>query len=233
MQGTENEDLTRRLLTQTAIWLAITGAVLFLSAGTLAWPEAWIYLAIWLAGGLTSGLTLARTNPEIIKERMRPPLQQDQKRWDRPFILAIFGGFFALYIVAGLDAKRFGWSDMPVALEVAGAIAIVFAIYVFHIVMRENAYASTVVKVDAERGHKVISTGPYSWVRHPMYAGAVFFFLGTALLLGSWWAFALGLVLIAIVAVRAVNEEQMLAAELPGYADYAQRVRYRLVPGVW
>ena len=158
--------------------MAITGAILFLSAGTLNWPEAWIFLGIWLAGGLTSGLSLARTNPEIVKERMRSPLQQDQKPWDRPLILAIFGGWALLHVVAGLDAKRFEWSDMPIALEVLGAIAIIFAIYLFHIVMRENAYASAVVKIDAGRGHKVISTGPYAWVRHPMYAGAIFYFLG-------------------------------------------------------
>jgi len=109
----------------------------------------------------------------------------------------------------------------------------VMGIYVFHIVMRENSYASTVVKVDTERGHKVISTGPYAWVRHPMYAGAIFYFLGTALLLGSWCAFAIGIVLIAIIALRAVWEEEMLVNELPGYADYARRVKYRLVPGVW
>jgi protein-S-isoprenylcysteine O-methyltransferase Ste14 len=164
---------------------------------------------------------------------MRSPLQQDQKPWDRPLILAIFGGWALLHVVAGLDAKRFEWSDMPIALEVLGAIAIFFAIYLFHIVMRENAYASAVVKIDAGRGHKVISTGPYAWVRHPMYAGAIFYFLGTALLLGSWYAFVFGLVLIAVIAFRAVREERMLAAELPGYADYARRVKYRLVPGVW
>jgi protein-S-isoprenylcysteine O-methyltransferase Ste14 len=233
MQSAEDEDLRHRLITQTAIWLAITGGILFLSAGTLNWPEAWIFLGIWLAGGLTSGLSLARTNPEIVKERMRSPLQQDQKPWDRPLILAIFGGWALLHVVAGLDAKRFEWSDMPIALEVLGAIAIFFAIYLFHIVMRENAYASAVVKIDAGRGHKVISTGPYAWVRHPMYAGAIFYFLGTALLLGSWYAFVFGLVLIAVIAYRAVREDRMLAAELPGYADYARRVKYRLVPGVW
>ncbi len=233
MPSTEDSDLTRKMLSQTAIWLAVTGATLFISAGTFDWPEAWIFLGIWLAGGLTSGLTLARTHPEILKERMRSPLQQEQKRWDRPVILAIFGGFILLYVVAAIDAKRFAWSDMPIALEALGAVAILFAIYVFHIVMRENAYASTVVKVDTERGHKVISTGPYAWVRHPMYGGAIFYFLGTALLLGSWAAFAMGLLLIALIAFRAVREERMLEIELPGYADYARLVKYRFVPGIW
>lgn len=233
MDDQERQSLVRRLVTQTILWLAVTGAILFAAAGTIRWPQAWIYLGIWLAGGLTSGLSLAKTNPEIIKERMRPPLQQQQKGWDRPLLFAIFGGFVLLYVVAGLDAKRFASSDMPVWLEAAGGIATLFGIYLFHIVMRENTYASAVVKVDAERGHKVISTGPYAWVRHPMYSSAIFYCIGTALLLGSWCAFATGLALIAVIALRATWEEQTLMAELSGYADYARRVKYRLVPGVW
>ena len=160
-------------------------------------------------------------------------MQSQQKRWDRPLLVAIFGGWAALQIVAGLDAVRYRWSHMPLWLEIAGALAVVLGIYVFHIVMLENSYASPVVKVDAERGHRVVSSGPYAWVRHPMYAGAILYFLGTALLLGSWYAFAIGIVLIVIIALRAVWEAETLRAELPGYADYASRVKYRLVPGVW
>jgi protein-S-isoprenylcysteine O-methyltransferase Ste14 len=99
--------------------------------------------------------------------------------------------------------------------------------------MRENSYASPLVKVDAERGHKVISTGPYAWVRHPMYGGAILYFIGAPLLLGSWYGLVIGLILIGIMALRAVWEEQTLMAELAGYSDYAKRVRYRMVPGVW
>jgi protein-S-isoprenylcysteine O-methyltransferase Ste14 len=99
--------------------------------------------------------------------------------------------------------------------------------------MRENSYASPLVKIDAERGHKVISTGPYAWVRHPMYGAAIPYFIGVPLLLGSWYALAIGFLLIGILALRAVWEEQTLMTELPGYTDYAQRVRYRLVPWVW
>ena len=218
---------------QTLLWLAITGALLFAAAGTVRWPEAWAYLGLWLAGAVVSGSLLVQKNPDILKERMRSPMQSQQKRWDRPLLVAIFGGWAALQIVAGLDAVRYGWSHMPLWLEIAGALAVVLGIYVFHIVMLENSYASPVVKVDAERGHRVVSSGPYAWVRHPMYAGAILYFLGTALLLGSWYAFAIGIVLIVIIALRAVWEEETLRAELPGYADYASRVKYRLVPGVW
>lgn len=232
MEKEERDSIVRKFLVQTLVWFAITGVVMFGTAGTLKWPEAWICLAIWLAGALASGLTLARQNPEILKERMRPPLQKEQKAWDKPVLLSIFVGVLALHLAAGLDV-RYGWSHMPPWLEALGALALVVAIYDFHIVMRENSYASTTVKIQAERGHKVISTGPYAIVRHPMYAGALLYFLGLALLLGSWIAVAIALALIAVIALRAVWEEDMLAVELPGYADYAQRVKYRLVPHVW
>ena len=233
MNNEERNSVVRQLIVQTLLWLAITGALLFAAAGTVRWPEAWAYLGLWLAGAVVSGSLLVQKNPDILKERMRSPMQSQQKRWDRPLLVAIFGGWAALQIVAGLDAVRYGWSRMPLWLEIAGALAVVVGIYVFHIVMLENSYASPVVKVDAERGHRVVSSGPYAWVRHPMYAGAILYFLGTALLLGSWYAFAIGIVLIVIIALRAVWEEETLRAELPGYADYASRVKYRLVPGVW
>jgi protein-S-isoprenylcysteine O-methyltransferase Ste14 len=233
MNKAERNSVVRQLVVQTLVWLAITGALLFAAAGTVRWPEAWAYLGLWLAGAVVSGSLLVQKNPDILKERMRSPMQSQQKRWDRPLLVAIFGGWAALQIVAGLDAVRYRWSHMPLWLEIAGALAVVLGIYVFHIVMLENSYASPVVKVDAERGHRVVSSGPYAWVRHPMYAGAILYFLGTALLLGSWYAFAIGIVLIVIIALRAVWEEETLKAELPGYADYASRVKYRLVPGVW
>jgi protein-S-isoprenylcysteine O-methyltransferase Ste14 len=233
MNKAERNSVVRQLVVQTLVWLAITGALLFAAAGTVRWPEAWAYLGLWLAGAVVSGSLLVQKNPDILKERMRSPMQSQQKRWDRPLLVAIFGGWAALQIVAGLDAVRYRWSHMPLWLEIAGALAVVLGIYVFHIVMLENSYASPVVKVDAERGHRVVSSGPYAWVRHPMYAGAILYFLGTALLLGSWYAFAIGIVLIVIIALRAVWEEETLRAELPGYADYASRVKYRLVPGVW
>jgi len=99
--------------------------------------------------------------------------------------------------------------------------------------MRTNSYATAVVRIQDERGHQVISTGPYAFVRHPMYSGAAFYFVGIALLLGSWYAVAIAVVLIALFGLRAVWEENTLKAELAGYSDYAQRVRYRLIPGVW
>ena len=135
-------------------------------------------------------------------------------------------------IVAGLDV-RFGTSGVPAWLQVAGAIAIAVGFYMIHIVMETNSYATAVVRIQSERGHQVISTGPYAFVRHPMYSGAILYFFGMGLLLGSWWAAAIAAVIVALFGLRAVWEENTLIAELPGYAAYAGRVRYRLIPGVW
>jgi protein-S-isoprenylcysteine O-methyltransferase Ste14 len=122
---------------------------------------------------------------------------------------------------------------VPVWLRVVGAVLICVTFYVMWLVTRENSFAAPVVKVQKERGHKVVSTGPYAFVRHPMYGGIIPLFIGTPLLLGSWWGLLFSVVLLLLLAIRAVLEERTLMAELDGYADYARRVRYRLVPRLW
>ena len=233
MHAHSDGNLIWRLVRQLIIWLAITGAVLFGSAGTLDWPQAWVLLVELGVLGLASGLSIAQHDPQLMRERMRGPIQREQKPWDKALLIVVFTFFAALHVVAGLDAVRFHTSDMPLWLEILGAVGVALGLYMFHIVLRTNSYASAVVRVQRERGHQVISTGPYAFVRHPMYSGAIFYFVGTALLLGSWYAVAIAIVLVALFGLRAVWEEQTLIGELPGYAEYAQRVRYRFVPGVW
>ena len=128
---------------------------------------------------------------------------------------------------------RFHWSSMPGWLQVVGALAMLASIWVCFRTMLENSFAAPVVKIQEDRGQHVISTGPYAYVRHPMYVGAVFYFLSIALLLGSWWGFASAFVLIGILCIRIPIEERTLRAGLRGYDAYAEQVRYRLVPGVW
>jgi protein-S-isoprenylcysteine O-methyltransferase Ste14 len=227
-----DDPLIRRLIKQTVIWLTVLGAILFLVAGTFDWPGAWVLLIESGVLGVLSGVRIARHDPELLQERMRGPIQKDQKPWDKRLLTIIFSLCFLMPIVAGLEV-RFGTSAVPVSLQVLGALALAFGIYVFHVVMETNSYASAVVRIQSERGQKVISTGPYAYVRHPMYGGAIAYFLGLGLLLGSWYAVGIGIVIIALFGVRAVWEEETLARELDGYAAYAQRVRYRLIPGVW
>jgi protein-S-isoprenylcysteine O-methyltransferase Ste14 len=225
-------DLTRRLVKQTALTLLVLGAILFLTAGTFDWPGAWVMLAETGVIGLVSAFIIARHDPALLRERMRGPIQRDQKPWDKILLAVIMALCVAMPIVAGLDV-RFGTSGVPGWLQVAGAIAIPVGFYMIHIVMETNSYATAVVRIQSERGHQVISTGPYAFVRHPMYSGAILYFIGMGLLLGSWWAVAIAAVIVALFALRAVWEENTLIAELPGYAAYAARVRYRLIPGVW
>jgi protein-S-isoprenylcysteine O-methyltransferase Ste14 len=224
--------LIRRLLKQTAIAVLVLAAILFGAAGTLDWPQAWVLLIGSTALSVVSACIIAKRDPDLLRERMRGPIQKEQKPWDKRLLIVIFSLCLAMPIVAGLE-YRFGTSGVPVWLQVLGAAALAFAIYVFHVVMETNSYASAVVRVQSERGQRVISTGPYAFVRHPMYAGAIFYFLGLGLLLGSWWATAIGAVINALLGLRAVWEEETLKRELDGYAGYAERVRYRLVPGVW
>jgi protein-S-isoprenylcysteine O-methyltransferase Ste14 len=224
--------LIRRLLKQTAITMVILAAMLFVTAGTIDWPGAWILLIGSSALGLLSAYIIAGHDPQLMRERMRGPIQREQKPWDKRLLVVILVLCASMPIVAGLE-YRAGTSDMPVWLEVLGAVGIAVGLYMFHIVMETNSYATAVVRIQNERGHKVISTGPYAFVRHPMYSGAIFYFLGMGLLLGSWWAVTIAVVVIGLFGLRAVWEENTLKDELPGYADYAERVRYRLVPGVW
>jgi protein-S-isoprenylcysteine O-methyltransferase Ste14 len=221
-----------RLLLQNVMWIVGLGALLFLPAGTLRWPAAWLYLATTAVLGLAGGLWLARVDPALLEERMKPMMQKGQPAADKTFMLAF--GFAALiwFLVIGFD-HRGHWSGMPVALQAVGFVLLLAASALMLRVVRENSFAAPVVKVQAERGHRVIDTGPYAWVRHPMYSAAVLYFAAIALLLGSWWGLALSPVFFALFAVRAGLEERALVDGLPGYADYLARVRYRLVPGVW
>lgn len=228
----DEQSLVSKLVVRTAVWTVLTAALLFVPAGTLDWTEGWVYLLLVCGLGLVSGLIVAKHDPELVKERMGAPVQKDQKGWDKILLPVFFGLWLVQYVVAGLD-MRFHASDVPLWLEAIGAAGIVFGLYVFHIVMMTNTFAAPVVKIQAERKQHVISEGPYAYVRHPMYGGAIALILGTGLLLGSWWAVGLGVVLILLLACRCVLEEETLKRELAGYDAYARRVHYRLIPGVF
>jgi protein-S-isoprenylcysteine O-methyltransferase Ste14 len=221
-----------KLLLQNVIWIAAMGALLFVPAGTLQWPAAWVFLATIAILGVAGGLWLARTDPALLAERLRPMMQKDQPAADKKFMLA-FGVVALIWFLAiGLD-QRYHGSEVPLALQALGWAMLVLSTAFIMWVMRENSFAAPVVKLQSERGHRVVSTGPYAWVRHPMYSASVLFFVGAPLLLGSWWGVAMSPLFIVLFAIRAGIEERALLAGLPGYADYMARVRYRLVPRLW
>ena len=225
--------MVQRIVRQSVVGLAIMLVLLFVPAGTLAWPAAWIFLIEFAIASALITRWLLRHNPALLEERMKPLIQREQKPWDKALMAVFLLLWCAWFVVMALDAVRFRWSDVPLWIHVVGVLAIAVSMYIMFLIMRTNSFAAPVVKIQSDRGHRVISDGPYAIVRHPMYGGALLLILGTPLLLGSWWGLAFSPLPVLLLAVRAVMEERTLMAELPGYTDYAARVRYRLVPRVW
>ena len=224
---------------KTNIWLvfaiecAVFALLLFGGAGTMRWPQAWIFLLILFGtGGMLTGW-LVRKDPALLAERMKPPFQRGQPLWDKmlvPVLIAIFVGWLLLM---GLDAKRYQWSHVPLWLEVIGGMGIAVGMWICYLAFRENPFLAAVVRIQNERGQRVIDTGPCSVVRHPLYAATLILLPGSALLLGSLYGLAGAVAMIGLLAMRTVLEERELEHGLEGYAEYTRRVRYRFVPGVW
>ncbi|APG10720.1 isoprenylcysteine carboxyl methyltransferase [Bradyrhizobium japonicum] len=221
-----------KLLLQNTITTAGMGALLFACAGTMHWPSAWVFLATCALLGPLCGWWLYRVDPALLAERLRPVLQRDQPAADKAFMIVFVIAMLAWLAAMGLD-RRTQFSDMPVALQALGLVLFVLSTLFILWVFRENSFAAPVVKLQAERAQRVVSTGPYAHVRHPMYSGMILFFAGVPLLLGSWWGLAIAPVIVVLFAVRIGIEERTLREGLPGYSDYMTRVRYRLLPGVW
>jgi len=211
----------------------IFGALLFGAAGTLVWPAAWVYLGLFFGGAGWITAELARNDPALLAERMRSPMQKDQPWWDKILLAAMFAAFVGWLVLMGLDAERFRWSAVPLWLQCVGGASLPLSFWMIGCVYRENPFLAAVVKIQKERGHRVISTGPYALVRHPLYAAALILLPGSALLLGSWYGLAGACVLDGGIAVRAAMEDRELQRGLEDYAEYAARVRYRLIPLVW
>ena len=221
-----------KLLLQNTITTAGMGALLFACAGTMHWPSAWVFLATCALLGPLCGWWLYRVDPALLAERLRPVLQRDQPAADKAFMIVFVIAMLAWLAAMGLD-RRTQFSDMPVALQALGLMLFVLSTLFILWVFRENSFAAPVVKLQAERAQRVVSTGPYAHVRHPMYSGMILFFAGVPLLLGSWWGLVMAPVIVVLFAVRIGIEERTLREGLPGYSNYMTRVRYRLLPGVW
>lgn len=219
-----------RSLVSLAFVLVVMGLLLFLSAGTLNWPLGWWFAASFVGSVLVSMLALWRLNPEIFAARSR--VQRGTKSGDYIYIALIAVGFLGVLPVAGLDF-RFGWSAMPAWGVVLGYVLFVPSFVVQAWSQAANRHFEPGVRVQKDRGQTVIDTGPYAVVRHPGYVSGGIFALSTALMLGSWWALLPALLVPAAMVPRTLFEERTLRAELPGYTEYTQRVKYRWVPGVW
>jgi protein-S-isoprenylcysteine O-methyltransferase Ste14 len=225
--------LLGKALLEVLAEFAVFAALLFISAGTLFWPAGWAFIVLFFGFALSLVVWLAREDPELLAERMSSPIQRGQPLWDKLFVAAVLVLFAAWLIVMPLDAVRFGWSDVPDWLQLMGTLGVVLSFYIMFLTFRENAYLALVAKLQEEKGQSVVSTGPYRYVRHPMYASMFMFFPGSALLLGSWWGLLLCALLLGLLVWRIPHEERMLENGLAGYDEYERNVRYRLLPHVW
>jgi protein-S-isoprenylcysteine O-methyltransferase Ste14 len=227
MDAGEYRGLKKKTAVMFPAVLLVLGLVLFVPAGTLDYWEAWVYCAVLVIPFVFVATWLLHKDPDLLARRIRfREKEPAQKR-----VIGISRLVFLIaFLLPGLD-HRFGWSHVPVAAVLA-ADALVFLGYVLvFLVFRENTYASRVVEV--EREQKVISTGPYALVRHPMYLGTSIMFLATPIALGSYWALPVFLTLPCVLVCRIQNEEEVLLRELTGYQEYTQKVRYRLIPFIW
>jgi protein-S-isoprenylcysteine O-methyltransferase Ste14 len=216
---------------QIGIQLVIMAGILFISSGRADWWMAWVYLAIFAVGVTVNAALLMRISPELIAERAR--LWTNPKAWDK--VLGTLWGILSLVslLIAGLNV-RFGWPpQIPLGLQLVAVVFVVLGSAVASWAMISNAFFAGTVRIQEERGHTTVSEGPYRFVRHPGYAGWTLSGIALALMLGSLWALIPAVLAGIALILRTALEDRTLREELDGYSDYAQRVRYRLVPGIW
>jgi len=214
-------------LAALAVVLAL---LLFVPAGTVHYWQAWIYLVIFTGASALITLHLMRHDPALLERRMRGGPAAESRPAQRLIMVCTSIGFFALFIVPALDF-RFGWSGVPLGVVVFGDVLVATGLYFIFLVYRENTFTSATIEI--AEGQEVVSTGPYAVVRHPMYASALLYLLGTPLALGSYWGFVVLVIMMPFLLWRLFDEELFLAKNLPGYTEYQKRVRHRLVPLVW
>lgn len=216
---------------QTLAMFVVFGGILFVSAGRLDWWDAWAFLIVYFVIALVTALWMLRTNPELVRERDRPG--RNAKSWDNLLVGLNLLLTLALFAVIGLDAGRQAPSEVPPGVRAVGLLGFVPAFGLPLWASKVNAYLSSRVRIQADRGHAVVAAGPYRYIRHPMYLGMICYDVSLPLLLGSWWGLAVTVAMAVVVIVRAALEDRTLQRELPGYGEYARQVRYRLFPGVW
>ena len=217
-----------------AIWILIWPALLLFLSGDWLWIEGWIFNIWYLLLCFVTISYLYRKDPALLAERFKKPGSANQKAWDKFIVYGLVLGFIAWVVIMPLDVKRFAWTaSLPMWLKAVGGIGLLFSFFFFYRSYSENTFASPLVRIQAERKQQVISTGVYSFVRHPMYLAGNLMFLGVPLLLGSLFGVFAGVIICFLVVFRIGGEEKMLTNELEGYSDYKMKVKYRLIPFLW
>jgi len=226
--------LVFKLVINSIISIVIMGALLFIPAGTFNWWRAWILIGVIVAGSIISVVSLFPKHKDLLRERLRPPIQKGQPLADKIILLSFLLFFYVMFAFIPLDVFRFHLMGRPGPLiSFAGLVLFILGWRMVYLALRENAFAALVVKLQEERRQTVIDSGVYGIVRHPMYAGAILFILGIPLWLESYAAAVLALVPIFLLMLRIPMEEKYLRRELTGYDAYTRKVRYRVIPHVW
>src|SRR5215468_7253715 len=215
-----------------AVTLLLMGAALFLSAGTLQWPHGLLFVTVFLFLTLVAMAWLWRVNPEIFVARRRLT-GQGTKGWDLALLVILLASFLATLIVAGLDDGRFHWAPAPLWAVVLGYALLLVGYLGTAWAQAVNRHFEPSVRIQSDRDHHVITTGPYAHVRHPGYIFGIILTFGGALALGSLWALSPAVLVAVVLAIRTNLEDATLQRELPGYAEFAARVRYKWIPGIW
>ena len=205
--------------------------LLFLPAGRLDWWEGWAFCTFYILAVIAVYAWMLRYDPDLVRERQSVP--KDQPRWDKIIMRSYSILALGEFVVAALDSGRFGWRDVPVWGRVLGWLSLTLSFALIWWVLASNTFASHAVRVQEDRGQRVIGTGPYAHVRHPMYAGIIVCFSAVPLVLRSLWALIVAGAIVMLFLLRTALEDRTLQAELPGYGEYARRVRWRLLPGIW
>lgn len=222
--------LHKRALVGLAILFLVMALLLFGTAGTLHYWQGWVFLACYFAASIAISFYLMKCDPALMARRMRGGPFAEKEPAQKLIMSLASLGFVALIVLPGLD-HRLGWSQVPNAAAAAGNVLMLIGWLGIFFVFRENSFTSSTIEIAADQ--RVISTGPYAWIRHPMYAAALIMLLGIPIALGSWWGVLVVFAILPALVWRLLDEEQFLARNLPGYAEYQGGVRYRLLPGIW
>lgn len=228
-----NKALSARVIVRLLIPVILLPFLPLLISWRWTWWEAWVYAIFCILAFVISRGLAARRHPDLVAERIQFKSHENDKRWDRLLARLVVFSLFSIPLVAGLD-RRFVWSpSFDLGTKVL-SLALILTGYVWGTyALIENRFFTAIVRLQTERGHHVVSGGPYRWMRHPGYSGTLLAFLATPVFLDSRWAFVPAAFLTVVLVIRTALEDQFLRDELPGYADYAKRVRYRLLPGIW
>jgi protein-S-isoprenylcysteine O-methyltransferase Ste14 len=216
------------------LYILLFPALLLLLSGDITWLEGWIFSIWFITLCFSTIFYLYRKDPALLAERYKKPGTGNQERWDRYVVYGIMIGFILWIVIIPLDAKRFGWSPVFLTwLNILGGALLAGSFFLFFRSYTDNTFLSPLVRIQEDRNQRVVSTGVYGFVRHPMYLGAILMFIGAPLVLGSLYGLLAGITLTILLMVRILGEEAMLTRDLEGYREYMNNVRYRLFPFIW